>query len=111
VARQAVLRRLAAFASDADCDATSSKACDRPDRIIGGEVRGPEARDMLEAAATRHSKGLSTIHASSCDEALTRLARLAECDQSFIREAIDLVLFIERLPTAAERSRRFKNYE
>ena len=71
---------------------------DRPDRIIIGEVRGPEARDMLEAAATGHSGGLSTIHANSCDEALTRLARLAECDQSFIREAIDLVVFIERLP-------------
>jgi type IV secretion system protein TrbB len=71
---------------------------DRPDRIIIGEVRGPEARDMLEAAATGHSGGLSTIHANSCDEALTRLARLAECDQAFIREAIDLVVFIERLP-------------
>jgi Flp pilus assembly CpaF family ATPase len=71
---------------------------DRPDRIIIGEVRGPEARDMLEAAATGHSGGLSTIHANSCDEALTRLARLAECDQSFIHEAIDLVVFIERLP-------------
>ena len=71
---------------------------DRPDRIIIGEVRGPEARDMLEAAATGHSGGLSTIHANSCDEALTRLGRLAECDQSFIREAIDLVVFIERLP-------------
>ena len=71
---------------------------DRPDRIIVGEVRGAEARDMLEAAATGHSGGLSTIHANSCDEALTRLARLAECDQSFIREAIDLVVFIDRLP-------------
>jgi len=71
---------------------------DRPDRIIIGEVRGAEARDMLEAAATGHSGGLSTIHANSCDEALTRLARLAECDQSFIREAIDLVVFIERQP-------------
>jgi Flp pilus assembly CpaF family ATPase len=71
---------------------------DRPDRIIVGEVRGPEARDMLEAAATGHSGGLSTIHANSCDEALTRLARLAQCDQSFIHEAIDLVVFIERLP-------------
>ena len=50
---------------------------DRPDRIIIGEVRGSEARDMLEAAATGHAGGLSTIHANSCDEALTRLARLA----------------------------------
>ena len=71
---------------------------DRPDRIIVGEVRGPEARDMLEAAATGHTGGLSTIHANSCDEALTRLARLAQCDQQFIREALDLAVFIERQP-------------
>jgi Flp pilus assembly CpaF family ATPase len=71
---------------------------DRPDRIIVGEVRGAEARDMLEAAATGHSGGLSTIHANSCDEALTRLARLAQCDQQFIREAIDLVVFMKRMP-------------
>jgi Flp pilus assembly CpaF family ATPase len=70
---------------------------DRPDRIIVGEVRGSEARDMLEAAATGHP-GLSTIHANGCDEALSRLARLASCDQEFIREAIDLVLCIERMP-------------
>jgi Flp pilus assembly CpaF family ATPase len=69
---------------------------DRPDRIIVGEVRGSEARDMLEATATGHS-GLSTIHANGCDEALTRLARLAGCEQEFIREAIDLVLCIERM--------------
>ena len=71
---------------------------DRPDRIIIGEVRGSEARDMLEAAATGHAGGFSTIHANSCDEALTRLARLAQCDQQFIREAIDVVVFIERMP-------------
>jgi Flp pilus assembly CpaF family ATPase len=71
---------------------------DRPDRIIVGEVRGPEARDMLEAAATGHTGGLSTIHANSCDEALTRLARLAQCDQQFIRETVDLTVFIERRP-------------
>jgi Flp pilus assembly CpaF family ATPase len=53
---------------------------------------------VLEAAAAGHSGRLSTIHANSCDEALTRLARLAECDQAFIREAIDLVVFSERLP-------------
>ena len=38
------------------------------------------------------------LSANSCDEALTRLARLAEFDQQFIREAIDLVVFIERMP-------------
>jgi Flp pilus assembly CpaF family ATPase len=57
-----------------------------------------ERRVIIEDAATGHSGGLSTIHANSCDQALTRLARLAQCDQQFIREAIDLVLFMERMP-------------
>jgi len=92
-----VVRRLATGGADLRRHVFESLR-DRPDRIIVGEVRGPEARDMLEAAATGHSGGLSTIHANSCDEALTRLARLANCEQSFIREAIDLVVFIERLP-------------
>jgi Flp pilus assembly CpaF family ATPase len=69
---------------------------DRPDRIIIGEVRGSEARDLLEAAATGHP-GLSSIHAGSCDEGLARLGRLAGCDRDFVHEAIDLVLCVERM--------------
>jgi Flp pilus assembly CpaF family ATPase len=92
-----VVRRFATAGADLKRHVFESLR-DRPDRIIIGEVRGPEARDMLEAAATGHAGGLSTIHANSCDEALTRLARLAQCDQQFIREAIDIVLFIERMP-------------
>jgi Flp pilus assembly CpaF family ATPase len=92
-----VVRRFATAGADLKRHVFESLR-DRPDRIIIGEVRGSEARDMLEAATTGHAGGLSTIHANSCDEALTRLARLAQCDQQFIREAIDLVLFIERMP-------------
>jgi Flp pilus assembly CpaF family ATPase len=92
-----VVRRFATAGADLKRHVFESLR-DRPDRIIVGEVRGQEARDMLEAAATGHSGGLSTIHANSCDEALTRLARLAQCDQQFIREAIDLVVFMERMP-------------
>jgi type IV secretion system protein VirB11 len=92
-----VVRRFATAGADLKRHVFESLR-DRPDRIIVGEVRGPEARDMLEAAATGHSGGLSTIHANSCDEALSRLARLAQCDQQFIREAIDLVVFMERMP-------------
>ncbi len=67
------------------------------DRIIVGEVRGPEARDMLEAASVGHAS-LSTVHAHSCDGAISRLARLAQCDADFVREAIDLVIQINRMP-------------
>jgi len=70
---------------------------DRPDRIIIGETRGPEALDLLDAAVTGHP-GLSTIHADSCEEALTRIQRLAGCDPVLVREAIDIVLHIQRFP-------------
>jgi pilus assembly protein CpaF len=46
----------------------------RPDRIIVGEVRGGEAYDLLQALNTGHAGSLSTIHANSASQALTRLA-------------------------------------
>ena len=46
----------------------------RPDRILVGEVRGPEAFDLLQALNTGHLGSLTTIHANSADQALTRLA-------------------------------------
>ena len=46
----------------------------RPDRIIVGEVRGAEAFDLLQALNTGHRGSLTTIHASSAERALTRLA-------------------------------------
>jgi pilus assembly protein CpaF len=49
----------------------------RPDRIIVGEVRGPEARTLLDSMNTGHRGTLATIHASSAEEALHRLAGLA----------------------------------
>ena len=44
----------------------------RPDRILVGEVRGPEAFDLLQALNTGHLGSLSTIHANSAEQALTR---------------------------------------
>ena len=44
----------------------------RPDRILLGEVRGGEAFDLLQALNTGHDGSLSTIHASSAEEALSR---------------------------------------
>jgi pilus assembly protein CpaF len=49
----------------------------RPDRIIVGEVRGAEAFDLLQALSTGHEGSLSTLHASSAEEALWRLETLA----------------------------------
>jgi pilus assembly protein CpaF len=46
----------------------------RPDRIIVGEVRGAEAFDLLQALNTGHQGAISTIHANSAEQALTRLA-------------------------------------
>ena len=49
----------------------------RPDRIVVGEVRGPEALDLLVALSSGHDGSLCTVHAGSCAEALRRLETLA----------------------------------
>ncbi len=49
----------------------------RPDHIVLGEVRGPEAADVIQALVTGHGGSLSTIHASTCSGALNRLATCA----------------------------------
>jgi len=48
----------------------------RPDRIILGEIRGAEALDVLQAMNTGHDGSMSTIHANSPREALTRLENM-----------------------------------
>jgi pilus assembly protein CpaF len=49
----------------------------RPDRLIVGEVRGGEAFDLLQALNTGHDGSLSTVHANSAPDALTRIETLA----------------------------------
>jgi pilus assembly protein CpaF len=77
----------------------------RPDRLIIGEVRGGEAFDLLDALNTGHAGSISTVHANSAPQALSRLATLslrADVDipyravQGEIGDLIDLVIYIER---------------
>lgn len=80
----------------------------RPDRIIIGEVRGPEALAMLKAWNTGHPGGVATIHANSATEALQRIEDLVgEASQTIpkrsIASAVNVIVFIERLPRAAGR--------
>ena len=50
----------------------------RPDRIIIGEVRGAEAFDMLQAMNTGHDGSISTVHANSARDALTRVENMVQ---------------------------------
>jgi len=77
----------------------------RPDRIIVGEVRGPEALDMLQALNTGHDGGMTTIHANSPRDALARLETMVlmagmELPSRAIREqtvsALDFIVHIRR---------------
>ncbi len=74
----------------------------RPDRILVGEVRGPEALDLLKSWNTGHPGGIATVHANGCAGGLVRLEGLiAEAGvtggvQSLISEAVDLVIAIDR---------------
>ena len=71
----------------------------RPDRIIVGEVRGPEALDMLKAWNTGHPGGIATVHANSAVSALYRIEQLVQeavvtVPRRLIAEAIDMIVFI-----------------
>lgn len=78
----------------------------RPDRIIVGEVRGPEALDMVWAMATGHDGSLSTCHARSAADALARLETfvlLADGDlphsavRAQVRSAVDVLVGVRRV--------------
>jgi pilus assembly protein CpaF len=79
----------------------------RPDRIVVGEVRGPEALDMLQALNTGHDGSLTTVHANSPADALRRIETLAlmagvglphGAVRDQIASALDVVLHQSRLP-------------
>jgi pilus assembly protein CpaF len=79
----------------------------RPDRIVVGEVRGAEALDMLQAMNTGHEGSLTTLHANSPRDALSRIETMVmmagyDLPSRVIREqiaaALDLVVQLERMP-------------
>jgi P-type conjugative transfer ATPase TrbB len=78
----------------------------RPDRILVGEVRGPEALDLLLAWGTGHPGGVCTVHANNAKAALSRLFLLISMNQDaprfiepFIGEVQPVIVYIERTPT------------
>jgi pilus assembly protein CpaF len=84
----------------------------RPDRIIVGEVRGEEAVDMLQAMNTGHEGSLTTIHANTPRDALTRLETMiamAELNlperavRQQIASAIHVIVQVSRLPDGSRK--------
>ena len=84
----------------------------RPDRIIVGEIRGVEAVDMLQAMNTGHDGSMSTVHANSSRDALSRVETMVgmgmpnTSDQrvrEIIGRALDLIVHLDRLPDGCRR--------
>jgi pilus assembly protein CpaF len=84
----------------------------RPDRIVIGEVRGGEAIDMLQAMNTGHDGSLTTIHANTPRDALSRLETMIQMTGMTLSEramrqqvasAIDMVLQVARLSDGTRR--------
>src|SRR5262244_519462 len=84
----------------------------RPDRIVVGEVRGPEVLDMLQAMNTGHDGSLSTVHANSSRDALSRLETMVlmagmalplRAMRDYIAAALDLIVHLSRLSDGTRR--------
>jgi pilus assembly protein CpaF len=84
----------------------------RPDRIVIGEVRGEEAIDMLQAMNTGHEGSLTTIHANSPRDALSRLETMAsmanlnlpeKAIRQQIASAINVIIQLNRLPDGSRK--------
>jgi pilus assembly protein CpaF len=78
----------------------------RPDRIVVGEVRGAEVLDMLQAMNTGHDGSLSTVHANSTRDALSRVETMVlmsglslpvRAMRDYVASALDLVIHVSRL--------------
>ena len=82
----------------------------RPDRILVGEVRGPEALDLLMAWNTGHEGGVATLHANNAKAGLDRLAMLISMNpesprpiEPLIGEAVHLVIHITKTPEGSRK--------
>jgi pilus assembly protein CpaF len=84
----------------------------RPDRIIVGEVRGEEAFDMLQAMNTGHEGSMTTIHANTPRDALSRLEQMIgmagmpmsqESIRAQVASAIDMIVQTQRLSDGGRR--------
>ncbi len=84
----------------------------RPDRIVVGEVRGPEVWDMLQAMNTGHEGSLTTVHANSAPDALSRLEMMVsmtgfampvEVVRQYVAAGIKLLIHAARLRGGARR--------
>jgi pilus assembly protein CpaF len=78
----------------------------RPDRIIVGEVRGPEAFDMLQAMNSGHDGSMSTVHANSPRDALYRVENMVmmanlnlplKAIRTHVASAVNLIVHVERM--------------
>jgi pilus assembly protein CpaF len=84
----------------------------RPDRIIVGEVRGPEALDMLQAMNTGHDGSLTTLHANTPRDALSRIETMVlmagydlpvRAIRQQVASALDMIIHLERLQDGSRR--------
>ncbi len=84
----------------------------RPDRIIVGESRGPEAFDMMQAMNTGHAGSMATVHANSARDALARIENMilmgnanlpVRAIRTQIASAVDVIVHIERMHDGVRR--------
>jgi pilus assembly protein CpaF len=87
----------------------------RPDRIIVGEVRGEEALDMLQAMNTGHEGSMSTVHANTPRDALSRLETMVlmagldipvSAVREYISSALSLIVHLDRMSDGSRRITR-----
>ena len=92
----------------------------RPDRIVVGEVRGAEALDMLQAMNTGHDGSLSTGHANSTYDMLSRLETMVlqgaaglplEAIRQQIASAVDIIIHLSRLRDKSRKTMQIVGYD